>query len=151
MSTRFHSITASLAATNFAFSLDGKTVLQSTSGTFDFSGTGLGEFSFIGGGASAGTDGVSFSMVADFALRATTQAELMGSSDPLGLLLNGSFFVTDAGDPAFLSFNDSLLGANITGRGTAVPEPGTLELMLLGLGAVGLFFHGHRLALPTAA
>ena len=142
------SIKAGIAATNFSLSLDGKTVLQSPLGSFNFSGDRLGEFSFIGGNGGASTNGASFSFVPDFSLGATTQAALMGSSDPLGLLLNGSGFASDSGDPSVLSLENGRLGASISGEGRAVsvPEPNTLALMVL----VGLslgFVHRRRFPL----
>jgi hypothetical protein len=140
-----NSITANLVATNFTLSLDGTTVLQSPTGGFAFSGSLLGEFSFIGGGAGGGTDLAGFSFVPDFGLGATTQAELMGSSDPLGLLLNNSGFHTDSGDPSLFTFEDSRLGALISGTGKAisVSEPNTLVLLVLAGLSLG-FVHRRR-------
>jgi len=136
-------ISADFVATDFTFTLNGKTVLWSPVGDFSFSGGPLGEFSFIGGGAGAGTNGVSFFFVPDFYLGTTLQSDLNGSSDPLGLLLNGSGFFTDTGDPSVVSFQDSRLGAFISGTGTAVPEPGGLALLLIAVIGLG-FVHRRR-------
>ena len=140
-----NAITANLVGTNFTLSLDGTTVLQSPTGGFSFSGSLLGEFSFIGGGAGGGTDLTGFSFVPDFGLGATTQAALMGSSDPLGLLLNNSSFHTDPGDPSLFTFGDSRLGAFISGTGRAISVPEPNMLVLLALAGISLgFVHRQR-------
>ncbi|HEY4748828.1 MAG TPA: hypothetical protein VIH60_00375 [Steroidobacteraceae bacterium] len=147
-----YSITADLVATDFSLSLDGKTVLQSPLANFSFSGAQLGTFSFIGGGVSAGTPGASFFFVPDFALGATLQSVLAGSKDPLGLLLNGSVFLYDNGDPSmlYLGFDNSQEGALIGGEGTAVPEPHIPAL--LALAGIGLgFVHRRRVMLRATS
>ena len=147
-----YSITADLVATDFSLSLDGRTVLQSPLANFSFSGAQLGTFSFIGGGVSAGTPGASFFFVPDFALGATLQSVLAGSKDPLALLLNGSVFLYDNGDPSmlYLGFDNSQEGALIGGAGTAVPEPDILAL--LALAGIGLgFVHRRRVMLRATS
>lgn len=132
-------ISVDVAVTNVSFSFDGTPVLQSPQGSFAFSGTLLGEFSLVGGFGLAATDGAGFIFVPDFGLGVTTQAALTGSSDPLGLLLSGSAFHADSGDPSYLSFGDSQLEAVISGQGTAVsaPEPDILALLVLAGIAMG--------------
>jgi hypothetical protein len=141
-----NAISVDVAVTNVSFSFDGTTVLQSSQGSFAFSGTSLGEFTLTGGFGLAATDGAGFLFVPDFGLGVTTQAALMGSNDPLGLLLSGSQFNADSGNPSYLTFDDSQLGAVISGVGiaTSVPEPTTLALLVIA--GIGLgFVHRHRL------
>ena len=147
----FSSISADLVATNFILSVDGKTVPSSTSGNFGFSGTGLGGCClYIGGGLEAGNDKGSFITVPDFGLPGITQAEFLASSDPLGLLLNGSPFFTDNGCCGFFFFDSSQLNISVSGMGTAasVPEPNTLALLALAGIGLGL---AHRRRIPCTA
>jgi hypothetical protein len=139
------SITASMATTNVTLTLDGKTVLQSPTGTFAFSGELLGPFSFIGGGFQIGLPGATFSMIPDFSLGVTTQSAIMGSGDPLGALLDHSGFSADdgGGPDAFLLYDNSQLYAALGGGGTAVPEPNVLTLSALAFVAL-LLVHQRR-------
>jgi hypothetical protein len=121
------SITASMATTNVTLTLDGKTVLQSPTGTFAFSGELLGPFSFIGGGFQIGLPGATFSMIPDFSLGVTTQSAIMGSGGP----------------DAFLLYDNSQLYAALGGGGTAVPEPNVLTLSALAFVAL-LLVHQRR-------
>jgi hypothetical protein len=145
MGPSINSINVSVEATNFRLSVDGQLVLQSATGGFGFSGTTFGPFSFIGGTVSASMSaGAGFTSLPDFSLGTTLQADLAASGDPLGLLLNGSSF---ASEPQFNTFvySGSLMGVEMSGRGTAVsvPEPGTLALLALaGFGL--LFVHRRR-------
>jgi hypothetical protein len=141
-----NAISINVAATDVNFSFDGNTVLQSPQGDFAFSGALLGEFMFIGAFGLAATDRAGFLFVPDFGLGVTAQTALMESSDPLGLLLNGSVFNTDSSGPSALTFDDSQLGATIRGGGVAVSVPEPDILALLALVGIGLgFIHRRRL------
>jgi hypothetical protein len=130
----------SVAATDFNFTLGGQTLVSGGSGSFSASGSQLGECSFIGGNYSASTAAGTFGGVPDFILGGgcVTKSQLLGSSDPLGLLLNNSsFFPDDGWNGSFLSVGSSTLVSVENVTGVSVPEPDSLALFAAG--GLGLF------------
>ncbi len=139
-------INASLAATNFTLSVDGKLVSQSASALFDFGGSIFGGSSFLGP-FSAGSSAGGFSGVGDFYFGDNSQAAVEAAADPLSLLLNGSGFFTDY--YTVFNYDGYSLESYVRGEGTLVgptpvPEPGVLPL--LALGGLGLVLVHRRRA-----
>jgi hypothetical protein len=138
--TSLDSVAFSVAATDFNFTLGGQTLVSGGSGSFSASGSQLGECSFIGGTYSASTASGTFGGVPDFSLGGgcITKSQLLGSSDPLGLLLSHSSFVPDDGwNGSFLSVGTSTLVSVENVSGVSVPEPDSLALFAAG--GLGLF------------
>jgi PEP-CTERM motif len=134
------SFSANVAATNYNVTLGGQLIDHAGTGSFVLSGSPFSPPSpheeFIGGffGTSGGTAG--FLGVPDFSLGNASQSVLLASTDPLGTVLDGSFYLSDSVSTFFNG--DSRQFAYVSGSATSVPEPGTLGLLLLGLAGVVL-------------
>ena len=147
-------ISVGVVATNLNATLGGVVLAQGAPGSMSFMGhdcigtcngafwgPGLG----ISGGATAPDGAPAFDLVdvPQFGVGSASEAAITGSSDPLGLLLAGSWYGSD--DPALLFLNGELVSTDVTFTGVdpplpdaSVPEPGTLGLLLLGVSP--LFF-----------
>jgi hypothetical protein len=133
-------ISVSVVATNFDATLDGVPIAQNAAGSLSFDGhDGIGEpgsGAFWGPGLGVSGGGVNLVDVPQFGVGSASEAAITGSSDPLGLLLSGSWYGSD--DPALLFVNGQLISTDVTFLGVDPPianvrEPGTFALMLGGL------------------
>ncbi len=132
------SLAFSVVATDFTVTLDGQTIESGGTGTFSATGSGLGPCNFIGGGYSASSSMARFGGIPDFDLAGgacISQAQLMGSSDPLGLLLSNAAFTADDGwGQSYFASTGAMMDSTVTVVATSVPEPSPLVLMGLGFG-----------------
>jgi hypothetical protein len=135
------SIAVNLVASDFTATFNGVPLPLRDPATMTFSGhdtAGNGGF----WGSSLGITGgpLNFIDVPQFGLGTASQAAIQGSSDPLALLLSGSWYGTD--DPALLFVNAAgplevtFVGTAVDPPAANVPTPKGFFLMLLGLLAV---------------
>ena len=143
-------VSVSVVATNFNATLGGVALASNAPGSMSFTGhdgigaPGSGAFwgpgLGVSGGATAPAGAPAFNLVdvPQFGVGSASEAAIQGSSDPLGLLLSGSWYGSD--DPGLLFVNGQVLSTDVTFLGVdpplpaaSVPEPGTLGLFLLGL------------------
>jgi hypothetical protein len=139
-----NTVSASVVATNLTVSLGGQLIEQGATGSFALSGSPLSPPSpheeFIGGLFGTGGAAAGFFGIPDFSLGNASQSVLLASTDPLGTVLDGSFYVTDS--VSFFFNGDSRQFAYVSGSATSVPEPGTLGLLVLGF--AGVVFCGRK-------